>query len=49
MMPSLRVTLKDKDQGDQDPMAVLTALDMNKGNKQVARGIDRVLRPINLS
>ncbi|HEV2798823.1 MAG TPA: fasciclin domain-containing protein, partial [Nocardioides sp.] len=48
MKPSLRVTLKDKDRDDRDPRAVLTALDLNKGNKQVAHGIDRVLRPINL-
>ena len=47
--PSLSVTLKDKDKGAQDPKAVLTALDLNKGNKQVAHGIDRVLRPITLS
>jgi len=49
MKPSLRITLKDKDKGAQDPKAVLTALDLNKGNKQVAHGIDRVLRPITLS
>ena len=49
MKPSLRVTLKDKDKGAQDPKAVLTSLDLNKGNKQVAHGIDRVLRPITLS
>ncbi len=49
MKPSLSVTLKDKDKGAQDPKAVLTALDLNKGNKQIAHGIDRVLRPIKLS
>ena len=49
MKPKLKVTLKDKDKGAQDPKAVLTALDLNKGNKQVAHGIDRVLRPITLS
>lgn len=49
MKPSLSVTLKDKDKGAQDPKAVLSALDLNKGNKQVAHGIDRVLRPITLS
>ena len=48
MKPSVSVTLKDKDKGAQDPKAVLTALDLNKGNKQVAHGIDRVLRPIDL-
>ena len=46
--PSLRITLKDKDRDDRDPRVVLSALDLNKGNKQVAHGIDRVLRPINL-
>ena len=48
MKPSLSITLKDKDKNDQDPKAVLTALDINKGNKQIAHGIDRVLRPIDL-
>jgi uncharacterized surface protein with fasciclin (FAS1) repeats len=42
------VTLKDKDKDAQDPQAVLKALDLNKGNKQIAHGIDRVLRPIDL-
>ena len=48
MKPSLRITLKDRDKDDRDARAVLTALDLNKGNKQVAHGIDRVLRPIDL-
>lgn len=48
MKPSLRVTLKDRDKSAQDPKALLTALDLNKGNKQVAHGIDRVLRPMKL-
>jgi uncharacterized surface protein with fasciclin (FAS1) repeats len=48
MKPSLRITVKDKDKNDRDPRAVLTALDVNKGNKQVAHGIDRVLRPMDL-
>lgn len=46
--PSLRITLKDKDKDDRNPRVILAALDLNKGNKQVAHGIDRVLRPINL-
>ena len=46
--PSLSITLKDKDKNDQDPKVVLKALDLNKGNKQIAHGIDRVLRPIDL-
>ena len=44
----MSITLKDKDRNDQDPKVVLEALDLNKGNKQVAHGIDRVLRPIDL-
>jgi uncharacterized surface protein with fasciclin (FAS1) repeats len=48
MKPSLRITLKDKDRDDRNPRVVLGALDLNKGNKQVAHGIDRVLRPIDL-
>jgi uncharacterized surface protein with fasciclin (FAS1) repeats len=42
----LRITLKDRDKNDQDPKVILKALDLNKGNKQVAHGIDRVLRPM---
>ena len=48
MKPSLSITLKDRDKNDRDPKVVLKALDLNKGNKQVAHGIDRVLRPIDL-
>ena len=46
--PSLSITLRDRDKNDQDPKVVLKAIDLNKGNKQVAHGIDRVLRPIDL-
>lgn len=48
MKPKVSVTLKDADKNDRDPKAILKALDLNKGNKQVAHGIDRVLRPIDL-
>ena len=48
MKPRLSITLKDRDRNDRDPKVVLKALDLNKGNKQVAHGIDRVLRPIDL-
>ena len=47
--PSLRITLKDRDKGARDARVVLAALDLNTGNKQVAHGIDRVLRPMKLS
>jgi uncharacterized surface protein with fasciclin (FAS1) repeats len=40
------VVLNDKDKDDADPKAVV--LDINRGNKQVAHGIDRVLRPVDL-
>jgi uncharacterized surface protein with fasciclin (FAS1) repeats len=46
--PKLSITLKDADKNDRDPKVILKALDLNKGNKQVAHGIDRVLRPIDL-
>ena len=46
--PSLSITLKDRDKNDRDPKVILKAIDLNKGNKQVAHGIDRVLRPIDL-
>ena len=46
--PEVSVTLKDRDKDADDAMAVLKALDLNKGNKQVAHGIDHVLRPIDL-
>jgi uncharacterized surface protein with fasciclin (FAS1) repeats len=44
----LRIVLKDKDKDDRDPRVKLGLIDINKGNKQVAHGIDRVLRPIDL-
>jgi uncharacterized surface protein with fasciclin (FAS1) repeats len=44
----LRITLVDRDRNDRDARVILSAIDLNKGNKQVAHGIDRVLRPIDL-
>jgi uncharacterized surface protein with fasciclin (FAS1) repeats len=46
--PKLSITLKDKDRNDRDARVILSAIDVNKGNKQVAHGVDRVLRPIDL-
>jgi len=40
------VTLVDADRDDRDPVVVQP--DINKGNKQIAHGIDRVLRPLDL-
>ena len=42
------VKLRDRDRNDRNPRAILAALDINKGNKQIAHAIDRVLRPIDL-
>jgi uncharacterized surface protein with fasciclin (FAS1) repeats len=43
-----KVVLVDKDKDARDARAIPKALDLNKGNRQVAHGIDRVLRPIDL-
>lgn len=42
------VTLRDKDRNDRNARAIIAALDINKGNKQIAHAVDRVLRPIDL-
>ncbi|GAA4129469.1 hypothetical protein GCM10022215_42010 [Nocardioides fonticola] len=42
------VRLVDADPDVKDPKAIVKLLDINKGNKQIAHGIDRVLLPINL-
>jgi hypothetical protein len=41
-----RITLIDADHNDRNPTVVKA--DINKGNKQIAHAIDRVLRPIDL-
>lgn len=43
-----KVVLVDADTDDRNARANRHDLDINKGNKQVAHGIDRVLRPIDL-
>jgi uncharacterized surface protein with fasciclin (FAS1) repeats len=40
------VTLVDQDPDSQDPRVIV--LDINKGNLQIAHGINRVLRPLDL-
>ena len=40
------VTLQDADPNDRDPKVI--SFDINKGNRQIAHGIDRVLRPLDL-
>lgn len=46
--PKPAIVLVDKDPDAVNPRVILTALDINKGNKQIAHGIDEVLRPVNL-
>jgi uncharacterized surface protein with fasciclin (FAS1) repeats len=41
-----RIKLRDADKSDRNPRIV--AFNINKGNKQIAHGLDRVLRPIDL-
>lgn len=41
-----KVVLVDQDRNDRNPRVV--ALNINQGNKQIAHGINRVLRPIDL-
>ena len=43
-----RISLKDHDPDARNPRVLMRAIDLNKGNRQVAHGINRVLRPINL-
>lgn len=40
------VTLVDQDPSSRDPKVIV--LDINKGNRQIAHGINRVLRPLDL-
>ncbi|MFB9235507.1 fasciclin domain-containing protein [Plantactinospora siamensis] len=40
------VRLIDADRNDRDPRVI--RFDINKGNRQIAHGIDRVLRPVDL-
>lgn len=42
------ISLWDKDRNARNPRVILAKVDINKGNKQIAHGIDRVLRPIDL-
>jgi hypothetical protein len=41
-----RVTLIDADRNDRNPRVV--TFNINKGNKQIAHAINRVLRPVDL-
>ncbi|HET7736207.1 MAG TPA: fasciclin domain-containing protein [Nocardioidaceae bacterium] len=46
--PNSRIFLRDKDKDAANPELIPALLDINKGNKQIAHGINRVLRPIDL-
>jgi uncharacterized surface protein with fasciclin (FAS1) repeats len=43
-----RVWLKDADPDDRNPRVKMRLRDLNQGNQQLAHGINRVLRPVNL-
>lgn len=43
-----RVILVDKDTDDRNARVVKDLKNINKGNRQIAHGVDRVLRPIDL-
>jgi uncharacterized surface protein with fasciclin (FAS1) repeats len=43
-----RVVLVDQDRNDANPRAIKRYLDLNRSNRQVAHGINRVLRPLDL-
>lgn len=42
------IVLRDKDPDSRNPRVILSQVDLNKGNRQLAHGIDRVLRPVDL-
>ncbi len=41
-----RIRLRDRDFDDRNPRVVPMLRNINEGNKQIAHGIDRVLRPV---
>ena len=43
-----RIELKDKDLNSRNPRVLLYLTNINYGNRQIAHGINRVLRPIDL-
>jgi uncharacterized surface protein with fasciclin (FAS1) repeats len=43
-----RVFLIDADKNDLNPRVIFSLRNLNKGNKQIAHGINRVLRPVDL-
>ena len=47
-MPNRKIELRDLDPDATDARVRWDAYDINKGNLQIAHGIDRVLRPLDL-
>ena len=45
---SNRLRLRDADRDERNATVVRSLRDINKGNKQIAHGVDRVLRPMDL-
>jgi uncharacterized surface protein with fasciclin (FAS1) repeats len=43
-----QISLWDKDRNSRNPRVILSQTNINGGNRQIAHGIDRVLRPIDL-
>ena len=43
-----KIKLKDKDPDLKNPKVILPLTDINKGNRQIAHGINRVLLPVDL-
>ena len=43
-----QIVLRDADRDDANPARIPAGLDINKGNRQIAHAIDRVLRPVDL-
>jgi len=48
IVPNRKIELRDADPDATDPRVRWDAYDINKGNLQIAHGIDRVLRPLDL-
>ena len=48
IVPNRKIELRDLDPDATDPRVRWDAYDINKGNLQIAHGIDRVLRPLDL-
>lgn len=42
------IRLIDKDRNARNPRVIIEATDVNEGNEQIAHGVDRVLRPVDL-